>query len=336
MIAYENCGCHKIARILRDQKILTPTAYQAKCAGRSYSKNPYEWNLATVQKMIMNQVYIGHTINGKRKKISFKSKRVLEQPEEKWIIVQNTHEPIISEQLFADANEQLKRRKRKCKNAEPHLFSGIARCADCGYAMSHTPNKEGRDFLCCTNYKQRGKEVCSSHYIRYDALYRIVLEDVNRQIAAVQANETKVSKLLKERSCQMKQSDMKKAEKEIQMSEKRIAELDDRFYRIYEDKLSGLLSEERFREMSRRFEVEQAELKAKVETLRAQLSEKQESLQNVDSFIGEVKRFADVTGLDKNLLHRLISKITIGSKYEADGVKKQNITIEYRFIGQGV
>ena len=74
----------------------------------------------------------------------------------------------------------------------------------------------------------------------------------------------------------------------------------------------------------------------KVETLRAQFSKKQKSLQNVDTFIGEVKRFTDVTELDKNLLHRLIRKITIGSKYEANGVKKQNITIEYRFVGQEV
>lgn len=338
MIAYENCGCHKIARILRDQKILTPTAYQAKCAGRSYSKNSYEWNLATVQKMIENKVYLGHTINGKKKKLSFKSKRVLIQPEDKWIVVENTHEPIVSEQLFADANEQLKRRKRKRKNAEPHLFSGIARCADCGYAMSHTPNNRNRDadFLCCTNYKQRGKEVCSSHYIRYNVLYNVILEDVKYQIEAVKKDEAKIAKLLKERNSQMKQSDLKKAQKEMQSAEKRIAELDERFYKIYEDKLSGLLSEERFKELSQRFEQEQLDLKEKLERLKITVNEKQESNNNVDQFINEVKQFMDIKELDEKLLHRLVSKITVGSKYEADGQKKQDITIEYKFIGKGV
>ena len=336
MIAYENCGCHRIAKVLSDQKILTPAAYQAQNSGRSLPKYPYLWNQATVQKMITNQVYLGHIVNGKCKKLSFKSKRVLQQPEEKWIVVQNMHEPIVSQQLYDDANDQLHKRKRKRKNAEPHLFSGIARCADCGFAMSHTPEPHGRDFLCCVNYKQRGKEVCTSHYVRYDALYNIVLADVQRQVAAIHANEGKVSKLLKDRASQMKQSDMRRAEKEIQTAEKRIAELDDRYYKMYEDKLSGLLSEERFKEMSLRFENEQSDLRAKVDKLKAELAESKENHANVDCFIHEVKQVEDISELDAELLHRLISKITIGAKYEVDGKKKQNIVIEYKFVGQGI
>ena len=246
------------------------------------------------------------------------------------------HEPIVSQQLFDDANDQLHKRKRKRKNAEPHLFSGIARCADCGFAMSHTPEPHGRDFLCCVNYKQRGKEVCSSHYVRYDALYNIVLADVQRQVAAIHANEGKVSKLLKDRASQMKQSDMRRAEKEIQTAEKRIAELDDRYYKMYEDKLSGLLSEERFKEMSLRFENEQSDLRAKVDKLKAELAESKENHANVDCFIHEVKQVEDISELDAELLHRLISKITIGAKYEVDGKKKQDIVIEYKFVGQGI
>lgn len=336
MIAYENCGCNKIARTLRREKILTPTAYTAKRSGRSYAKDPYDWNLATVQKMIQNQVYLGHTINGKKKKVSFKSKRVIMQPEEKWIVVKDTHEPIISEQLFHDANEQLKSRKRKCKNSEPHLFSGIAKCADCGYAMSHTPKKNGSDFLCCTNYKQRGKDVCEVHYIRFDDLYQIVFADVKRQIEAVRTNEAKVEKLLKERNCQMKQADLKRAQREMQSAEMRIKELDERFYKIYEDKLDGLLSEERFKEISKRFEDEQSDLKAKLERLRIQVSVKEESSHNVDLFIEEIKQFFDMTELNKEILHRLVNKIIVGNKYEVDGQKRQDVTIEYKFIGEGV
>ena len=186
------------------------------------------------------------------------------------------------------------------------------------------------------NYKQRGKEVCSSHYVRYDALYNIVLADVQRQVAAIHANEGKVSKLLKDRASQMKQSDMRRAEKEIQTAEKRIAELDDRYYKMYEDKLSGLLSEERFKEMSLRFENEQSELRAKVDKMKAELAESKENHANVDCFIHEVKQVEDISELDAELLHRLISKITIDAKYEVDGKKKQDIVIEYKFVGQGI
>ena len=336
MAAYENCGCNKIARILTAEKIMTPTAYAAKNAGRAYSKDPYDWNLTTVYKMIENQVYIGHTVNCRKRKISFKSKKVVTQPQDKWIIVENTHEPIVSEQLFKDANAQIASRKRERKNDEPHLFSGLVKCSTCGYSLSLSPKPNGKDFLTCTTYKKKGKDACSIHYIRCQELYDFVLFDIKRQIRLVLKDEVKAAEKLRKKMCSTSKSEIDHSERDAKSAEKRIKELDDRFYRLYEDKLNVIISEERFVELSRRCETELTDQKAKLERIRSISVASTEADKNIESYIALIKEFKDISALDKEIVHRLIDKITVSDKYVADGVKKQNITISYKFVGVGL
>ncbi len=333
MAAYENCGCNKIARILTAEKVMTPTAYAAKAAGRAYKKDPYDWNLTTVYKMIENQVYLGHTVNCRKKKVSFKSKRVVTQSEDRWIIVENTHEPIISEQLFNDANAQIASRKRERKNDEPHLFSGLVKCDICGYALSLSPKPNGNDFLTCITYKKKGKGACTIHYISCQDLYDFVLFDIKRQVKLVLKDEVKAAEKLKKKLCGTKKSDLDRSEREKKAAEKRIKELDDRFYRLYEDKLNGILSEERFIELSRRCEAELEDEKAKLERINSITVSTNEAEKNIESYIALIKEFKDISELDKEIVHRMIDKITVSNKYLADGVRKQDIRIYYKFVG---
>lgn len=336
MAAYENCGCNKIARILTAEKIMTPMAYAAKMSGRTYNKNPFDWNLTTVYKMIENKVYLGHTVNCRKKKVSFKSKKIVIQPEDKWIIVENTHPPIVSEQLFKDANAQISSRKRECKNTEPHLFAGLVKCDTCGHSLSISPKANGKDFLTCTTYKKKGKEACTIHYISCQDLYDFVLYDIKRQSKLILKDEKKAAEKLKKRVCCTKKSDIEKSVRDIKTIEKRINELDERFYQLYEDKLNGVLSEERFLELSRRCESEQNELKFKIERIMSISVANVEAEKNIESFIALIQEFKDIDELDKEIVHRLIDRITVGNKYECNGVKKQDIRIQYKFIGQGV
>ena len=333
MAAYENCGCNRIARLLTAEKVMTPMAYAAKTAGRAYSKNPYDWNLTTVYKMIENQVYLGHTVNCRKKKVSFKSKKIVMQPKDNWIIVENTHEPIVSEQLFKDANAQIASRKRDRKNSEPHLFSGLVKCDTCGHSLSLSPKPNGKDFLTCITYKKKGKGACTIHYISYKDLYDFVLFDIKRQIKLTLKDEHKAAERLKKKLCITKKSDLDRSEREKKSAEKRIKELDDRFYRLYEDKLNGIISEERFVELSRRCESELADEKAKLERINSITVSTIEAEKNIESYIALIREFKDISELDKEIVHRLIEKITVGNKYEADGVKKQDIRIYYKFVG---
>lgn len=336
MAAYENCGCNKIARILTVEKVITPMAYAAKIAGRTYNKNPYDWNLTTVYKMIENQVYLGHTVNCRKKKGSFKSKKVVMQSEDKWIIVENTHPAIISEQLFKDANAQIASRKRECKNHEPHLFAGLVKCDTCGYSLSLSPKPNGKNFLTCTTYKKKGKEACTIHYISCRDLYDFVFFDIKRQIKTILKDETKAAEKLRKKMCCTKKSDIGKSVRDAKTIEKRIKELDDRFYQLYEDKLNGVLSEDRFIELSKRCEAEQNELKIKLESIKSISVGSAEAEKNIESYIAIIKEFKDISELDKEIVHRLIDKITVGNKYVIDGVKKQDITIYYKFVGEGI
>ena len=333
MAAYEGYGYNKISNILRNEKILTPTAYIAKCSGKSYDKEPYVWNLTTIRIMLENQVYLGHTVNCKKRKISFKSKRVVKQSEDKWIVVENTHEPIVSQKLWNVAHDKLSMRKRECKNGETQLFAGIARCDKCGYTLSLSTVRNREKFYCCNTYKKRGKEACTIHYIRYDDLYDVVLNDIQRHIFMIQNNEEKFSKQLLKRLGKVKSSDTEKLKSDIKASEKRIKELDDRFYKLYEDKLDSFLSEEQFKELSRRFEAEKNELKSKLEVMKHKSDTQEETVQNVDAFIAEIKWLSEVSVLTKEVLHRLIDKITVGNKEIIDGVKTQEIRIFYKFVG---
>ncbi len=333
MAAYENCGCNKIARILTAEKVLTPTAYAAKIGGRVYSKNPYEWNLTTIYKMIENQVYLGHMVNCKKRKVSFKSKKVIAQSEDKWIVIENTHEPIVSEQLFKDANVQIASRKRECKNTEPHMFSGLVKCDTCGYSLSLSPKVNSKDFLTCTTYKKKGKGACSIHYISCKDLYDFVLFDIKRQVNLVLKDEKRAAANLKKKMCSTNKAALERSERDAKATEKRIKELNDRFYHLYEDKLNGVLSEERFIELSRRCETELEEQKAKLERIKSIKLESVAADDNIESYIALIKEFKDIFELDKVILHRLIDKITVSNKYVEDGVKKQDIKISYKFVG---
>ncbi len=333
MVANQNCGCNKIARILKDEKILTPTAYAAMVAGRVYTKNPYNWNLTSVGSIIHNKVYLGHVVNCKKRKDSIKSKHITIQPEEKWIIVENTHSPIVSEQLWNEAQRQIAIRKRNKKDGEPHIFSGLVKCDTCGHGLSLSPQKNGKNALTCNTYKKEGKEVCSIHFILCEDLYDIVLNDLRKQIRKIRVDEIKAADILKKRLNQSKGSDIERLKSDMKVTEKRIAELDGYIKILYKDRVTGVLTGEQFIELSRDYTVEKDELKVKLSTLIKKQQSKIKNDEGVDMFINEIRKFYDAKELNAELLHKLIDKIEVGNKFKVDDEYRQKVKIYYKFIG---
>lgn len=164
----------------------------------------------------------------------------------------------------------------------------------------------------------------------------MVLWDVKQQIKAVLRDEKKVAEKLKKRFCGSTKSDAQKAVRDSKVIEKKIRDFDDRFYQLYEDKLNGVISEDRFIELSRRCEAEQNDLRVKLERIKSVSIASAEAEKNIESYISMIRKFKNISELDKEIVHRLIDKITVGNKYVSDGVKKQDITIYYKFIGEGV
>ena len=333
MAAYEGYGYNRIARILSEQKVMIPSACQAELSGRHFEKNPYDWNLTTIHKMMSNRLYLGHLVSGTRRKASFKSKREIKQSEDKWIVVENTHPPIISQQLWDDAHQRLGTRKRTGKLREPHIFAGLIKCDICGYALCMSNAKSHADYFCCNTYKKKGKEVCTFHYIPYADLYEVVFKDLKKHIAKVQCDEDGFVKRILKQLGNSSENKQERIIREIKLAEKRIRELDDKFNKLYDDRLEGMLSDNRFRELSARCEDEQAKLKTRLEELKSQVDQQEETENNVSRFVDEAKRYTNIKELDREILNRLIDKIVVSDSVTENGVKTQKIRIFYKFLG---
>jgi Site-specific recombinases, DNA invertase Pin homologs len=333
MAAYQGYGYNKIARVLTERKVTTPAAYQAQQAGRSYNKEPTEWNLTTVYHIISNETYLGHLISGKRRIASFKNKKVIHKPEEEWIVVENRFPPLIDEKLWNAAHERLKTRKRETSNGFVNIFAGLVKCGDCGYALGITNAKTQKNYFVCQTYSKKGREYCTSHYITYDTLYQAVLSDVKQMLYAVQENKEAFMEMVLKKIGDSDDTGRQLMEREIADLTKRISELSAKYDRLYDDRLDGLLSDRKFKEMAERVEAEQNRAEERLGELKETLANTTDTRQNLEDFLEIAERYQDVTELDKEMLNRLISTITVGKKVKTEQGTTQEITVNYRFIG---
>jgi len=175
----------QIGTALRRDKILKPRAYTNKETGGKYAndkdvKYPYDWSPKTLTQIIQNQANLGHLVFNKFTTLSFKSRKIIANDESEWIIAKNTHEPLVDEYTFAQA-QKVTVVKRRTWTGEPHIFSGLLRCPDCGKAMHYLtrPERTYSASFSCNTYSRYGKEYCSMHYIRYEDLYDIVLNYIS-------------------------------------------------------------------------------------------------------------------------------------------------------------
>ena len=175
-------GPTQIARILREDQVPTPTAYQSRM-GQAVRcippDNPYNWNGSTVSAIMERMEYCGHTVNFKTHRQSYKIKKTIGNPPEQWKIFRNTHEAIVDEETFERVQELRRNKRRPAKTGKTNLFSGVAYCADCGEKMYYctTQNFEERqDHFVCSTSRKKGKDVCGTHFIRAVVLEKGVLK----------------------------------------------------------------------------------------------------------------------------------------------------------------
>ena len=334
MIAYLGYGYNKVARVLRERKIIKPAAYQAKIAHREFKGDPYDWNEATILKIVNNETYLGKLISGKRRKLSFKSKRVINQPEEKWIVIENVHPALISQELWDDAHKALSSRKRENHSGFDNIFAGLLKCDKCGYALSiATPGYE-KGFYMCNTYRKKGPSRCSKHYIKYSEIYEAVLKDIQEVTSIIYNNEETFVKMVIDKVGESAILEQKRIEKEISDLEQRIADLDVRFEKMYDDRLNGMLSDSRFKDMSAKCEEEQARARDKIDELREWLASHKADEENARLLVSKVKELSVIKELDREILNRLVDSIIIGDRIKTSEGVKQSIRINYKFLGE--
>jgi len=333
-------GPTKIARMLTEQEIPTPGTLEYRRTGstrRYYPDYPYRWATNTVVHILERKEYLGHTVNFKTEKISYKVKSSVENPEEKQVVFENTHEPIIDLATWERVQELRKQRKRPNRYDEVGLFSGLLFCADCGsvlYQQRYENKTRRQDCYICGNYKKRVKD-CTAHFIRTDLLTAGVTANLRKVTDYAARHEKQFMKLLIEQNEDGGKRRNAAKKKELDAAEKRIAELSAIFKRLYEDSVTGRISDERFAELSADYEAEQRQLKERAAELQGELAKAQEATVNAEKFMNIVRKYTSFEELTPTLLREFIEKIVVHEcSYDENKNRRQEIEIYYSFVGK--
>lgn len=329
-------GTCEIARILRERKILTPSEYSASIATNSNNQEyQYKWCGTTVADILDRQEYIGDTVNFKCTTRSYKDKTKIRLPKEDRKVFKNTHEPIIDEYTWNIAKQLRNNRKKPTRSGKKSIFSGLLFCNDCGmkmYFQSPVTDLKAKDHYRCSSYKH-DSSACTSHYITDEALQVIVLENIQRVISYIKSYEDLFIKEQLAKSTQDELKHISKNKKELQQAKKRVIEIDNLFMHIYEDNISGKITDERFRNLSFNYDKEQKELKIKIEQLSKDIENTEKKDTDITKFISNVKKYTELTKLSPEILNELVEKIIIHQKEKVNGKKVQEIDIYYRGVG---
>ena len=334
----EGRGPSQIANQLMADNILNPTAYKRKQGINSPNptpENPYHWNVNTVVHILERREYTGCIVNFKTYTNSIWDKKQRVNSEENQAIFENVHEAIIDESLFEKVQIIRQNRHRRTKTGKSSIFSGMLYCGDCGEKMYYCTTKyfeKRQDFFeCSVHHKHRDQ--CKIHFIRAVVLEDLVQTHMNAVVSYVARYEQHFRKVMTEKLQLESEEKLRVWKNQLSQNEKRIAELDRLFIKIYEDNAKGTLSDEKFEMMSQRYEEEQSQLKSELVTLQKNIEVQEQQTENLEKFIQLASKYADGVPLTPYALRELVKKIYVSAADKSSGKRKQSIEIEYDIIG---
>lgn len=342
----------KIAMDLNQDKVFPPLKYRVLFTGNFTEEGATRasdfWNYTTVKRILKNQVYLGHTILGKSKKVSVKSKKKIPVPKEEWAVTKNTHEPLVSEEIFQRAQENLGKGTRDYRaydRVRKSIFSGIAYCAICGHALCscgtvYKGEREKYWYLGCINKRNDISNPCTGSRIRYNTLVSLVKDDLNSLLAlSSEQIDAIVENIIKaENSDKAVKARKAKAEK----LEARLKVIDKIIPKIYVDNAEGRLEDERLEQMVDDLQKESASIHKELLELNDNTITESKS-NNYKMFFELTKKYTHIEKLDRDILLTFVDRIEVGPKILPEGRKKathdtspfeQSIRIFYKFVGE--
>ena len=347
-LALAGNGIAKIRKHINKQHILRPAAYAVEQGATGYERyfedneeNRYIWSENSVRGILRSPIYASNLAGYKRIAANMKSKKRPSKLPEEWEVIPDTHEGIVTQEEF-DTVQQLMTSRRREQNAGgfENIFSGVIKCADCGYAMrAASANRRKRPDIIdcvqytCNNYGRYGNVMCTAHSIEARDLFNAVLADINR-FADMAVNDEKAVRAIERRLTETDQSRAKSLEKEKKKLNKRLAELDRLFSSLYEDKVMERITERNFEMMSGKYQKEQLEIEARLKEVTETLNDSYEKSQGVRDFLSLIRNYQGLKELDATIINALIDKILFSEREKlADGTVRQEIKIYYKFIG---
>lgn len=344
-LCLEGKGTQLISQELMKRKIPRPSAF-VENAEKLYGlteENKYQWSHRMVLNVLRDPVYCGNMARNKRPTLSFKNSKRMYIPKSDYIYAKDTHEGIVSEEIWEQVQTMID--KRKCNNKKglyyDNIFQGLVRCPKCGYALTpktdyRLKKKELIDFVhfSCSTYKKYGVNACSSHRIEARDLYNIVLEDIQYHGSmALSAKEDFVEKIIEKIEVE-KIDEGKELSNKLELKKNQLAELDRSYEQLYEDRLEGNITERNFNLMNVSISKKQDKLIEEIKVLEGDIEVSFETEDNYKKFMNNISKYAKIKSLNRYILNQVIDKIYVYDKEEIDGQISQKVEIHYKFIGK--
>ena len=342
-LAAQGVGYNRMTKMFREEKLLTPIAYfnqhNPDYYKSDYWRKDFDWHVTSIRVILDNEVYLGKLVYGKQKNKSMKSKEKVKCPRDEWIVVENCHEPIISQELWDTVHKILSAKHRPTQSGKVQIFAGLVYCSDCGHALTYSQKKKSdgtyHGAYSCWMYKTHGKEYCASHYITYDVLYQLVFCDLQKMIGCCAKDIIGFRKFLQSKCKSSSRRQLESIVNEAERKQTRLKEIDKILSKLYEDSALGKIPESRYEQMSEKYEQEQKELSQGILQLKQEFDEVKKQKDASDRFINIVKKYTYINELDANILNELIDRIVVHHKEKDQcGRTYQQIEIYYRFIGR--
>jgi len=333
-------GVTAIAHRLRDMKVETPS-HRALRIGRKPRvkppEDPYDWNATAITGALSRREYLGHTVNCKTYTKSYKNRKTIFNDPSEYLIAENTHEPVIDQATFDRVQELRKQgKRRRASSGRVSLFSGMAYCADCKSKMTFTSGaslKPEQDYYTCSGFRTKKQTCHHSHYIRCVILESAVLNHIQHVTSFAAEHEREFVELLRQKGADKSRKELAAQKRKLTQAQSRINELDNIIQRLYEDKVNGILTDERFVKLSQGYEQEQADLTAETKTLADKVATQEQQTLDLNRFLTQVRKYTCVTELTQTMLNELVERIEVHAPDKATGKRCQEVDIYFNHIG---
>ncbi|MCM1167847.1 MAG: recombinase family protein [Lachnospiraceae bacterium] len=344
-MAKEGMGVKNIAKTLSAKKILRPAAAAAAehAEFKKYANDgkEYLWSGSVVRGILRNPAYKGSVVGHKSERKSYCSKKRSSCTP---IIVEGMHEPIIAPEEWELVQQLITSRKSSVGESRKfdNIFCGLLICSDCGYTLGIRRSNRMRDSendyanydYYCNTYRELGPTECSSHRITASALHNAVLEDIQRLANEALEDDKQMISSIADRLGKAEEGNVRQVERELKRAQKRLAELDRLFTKLYEEHVNDEIDEHNYKNLSTSYNNEQKELETKIRELEDVINSRRENGENAETFVDTIRQYSEIDELTQAILHSLIDKIEVYEPEYVDGEYIQKLDIYYKFIGK--
>lgn len=339
-LCMDGYGPTQIANILTERKIENPTAHAKRMGlnppARQFYDDPYLWRDSTITHILSRMEYIGHTVNFKTYRKSYKNKKQMHNDPSEWQIFKNTHEAIVDEAVFEIVQKIRDGRRKVTPMGEMPILSGMLYCADCGaklYQVRGRGWEHSKEYFVCATYR-KNKGGCSSHQIRNVVIEEALLDDIRRITAFAKDHEVEFLEMVTSKTKVALDRNLRENKRELEQATQRIRKLDEIIQRLYEDNFEGKITDDRFAKMTANYEAEQHSLEQRVAELRTAISAEKETALNADHFLTLVRKYTEIPELTAEIIREFVERVYVYKAEKVDGHRVQRIKIIYNCIGE--